>query len=147
MNRTISTNTCMKDGLTGRRICGLIWDLMFMRKIWFLQALSLLTALTAVAFPPQTSTNAPQVPGEPKGYTGTVVETINAATYTYVQVGTGKEKIWAAAPAFQVKVGDKVTVPPGLAMRNYQSKTLKRTFDTVYFVSYFPLAYGLTIPR
>ncbi len=69
------------------------------------------------------------------GWTGTVVETVNAANYTYVQVDTGKEKIWAAAPQFPVKVGDKVTVPAGMPMKNYQSKTLKRTFDTVYFVT------------
>ena len=69
------------------------------------------------------------------GWTGTVVETVNAANYTYVQVDTGKEKIWAAAPQFPVKVGDKVTVPAGMPMKNYQSKTLKRTFATVYFVT------------
>ena len=68
------------------------------------------------------------------GWTGKVVETVNAANYTYVQVDTGKEKIWAAAPQFPVKVGAKVTVPAGMPMKNYQSKTLKRTFDTVYFV-------------
>jgi len=69
------------------------------------------------------------------GYTGTVTETMNASSYTYVQVDTGKEKIWAAAPEFPVKVGDKVTIPnDGIAMQNYNSKTLKRTFDLVYFV-------------
>jgi len=71
----------------------------------------------------------------PDGFTGTVTETMNASSYTYVQVDTGKEKIWAAAPEFSVKVGDKVTIPnDGIAMQNYNSKTLKRTFDLVYFV-------------
>lgn len=68
-------------------------------------------------------------------YTGTVVETMNTSGYTYVMVDTGSEKIWAAAPEFQVKVGDKVTVPQGMPMKNYNSKTLNRTFDLVYFVS------------
>ena len=67
------------------------------------------------------------------GYTGNVVETINTGGYTYVQVDTGSEKIWAAAPEFQVKVGDEVTVPKGMPMKNYHSKTLDRTFDVVYF--------------
>ena len=67
------------------------------------------------------------------GYTGNVVETINTSGYTYVQVDTGSEKIWAAAPEFQVKVGDEVTVPKGMPMKNYHSKTLDRTFDVVYF--------------
>jgi len=71
---------------------------------------------------------------EQAGCSGTVVETMNAASYTYVQVDTGKEKIWAAAPQFPVKVGDKVVIPPGLPMQNYQSKTLNRTFETIYFV-------------
>jgi hypothetical protein len=59
---------------------------------------------------------------------------MNAANYTYVCVDTGSEKIWAAAPEFQVKVGDHVVVPDGMAMRNYHSKTLKRDFPLVYFV-------------
>ena len=67
------------------------------------------------------------------GYTGNVVETINTGGYTYVQVDTGSETIWAAAPEFQVKVGDEVTVPKEMPMKNYHSKTLDRTFDVVYF--------------
>ncbi len=68
------------------------------------------------------------------GKTGTVLETMNAAGYTYVQVDTGAEKVWAAAPEFQVKVGDPVVVPEGMPMPNYHSKSLDRTFEMVYFV-------------
>lgn len=68
------------------------------------------------------------------GTSGTVVETMNAAGYTYVQVDNGKEKIWAAAPAFTVAVGDSVVVPEGMPMNNYHSKTLDRDFPVVYFV-------------
>ena len=67
--------------------------------------------------------------------TGTVVETMNSGGYTYVQVDTGTEKIWAAAPEFQVKVGDSVVVPEGMPMANYHSKTLDRDFEVVYFVN------------
>ncbi|MCX6953147.1 MAG: hypothetical protein NTV51_13415 [Verrucomicrobia bacterium] len=65
--------------------------------------------------------------------TGKVVETMNAATYTYVLIDAGGKKAWAAAPQFAVKVGDTVTVADAMAMKNYQSKTLNRTFDVVYF--------------
>jgi len=68
------------------------------------------------------------------GTSGTVVETMNAAGYTYVQVDSGTEKIWAAAPAFTVAVGDSVVVPDGMPMTNYHSKTLERDFSVVYFV-------------
>ena len=65
---------------------------------------------------------------------GTVIETMNAAGYTYVHVDMGSEKIWAAAPVVQVKVGDQVVIPEGTPMRNYHSKTLKRDFAVIYFV-------------
>lgn len=68
------------------------------------------------------------------GWTGTVTDSIDAAGYTYVQVDTGKEKIWAAAPKVAVKVGDSVVVPKGMEMKDYHSKTLDRTFPSVYFV-------------
>ncbi len=65
--------------------------------------------------------------------TGKVVEVINAASYTYVQVDTGSKKVWAAATQFPVKSGDAVTLSDAMAMNNYHSKTLNRTFDVVYF--------------
>lgn len=68
------------------------------------------------------------------GQSGTVTETMDAGGYTYVQVDTGSEKIWAAAPKFDVKVGDPVVVPQGMAMKDYHSKTLDRDFPIVYFV-------------
>ena len=76
----------------------------------------------------------------PGSVNGTVVETMNTGGYTYVQVDTGKEKIWAAAPEFQVKVGDLVTVPTGMLMRNHHSKTLNRTFEKIYFVGKISVA-------
>jgi len=75
---------------------------------------------------------APQTASAAKS--GKVIETMNAAGYTYVQVNTGTEKFWAAAPETAVKVGDTVAVPEGMPMPNFQSKALNRTFDVVYFV-------------
>lgn len=86
---------------------------------------------TAAAQAPTATAPAPRAA---VSYTGPVVETMDAASYTYVQVDTGTEKIWAAAPQFTVNVGDEVTVPAGMPMSNYHSKTLDRTFDVVYFV-------------
>jgi ribosomal protein S17 len=48
-------------------------------------------------------------------------------------VDTGKEKIWAAAPQFAVKVGDQVSFSKTMPMKDFQSKTLNRTFELVYF--------------
>lgn len=69
-----------------------------------------------------------------KSISGKVVETMDAAGYTYVRVDTGKEKLWAAGPQTKLKVGDSVSAVDGMPMRNYHSKTLNRDFDVVYFV-------------
>jgi ribosomal protein S17 len=76
---------------------------------------------------------ASPVPAKSGGLAGKVVETMNAASYTYVLIDTGAKKVWAAAPQFAVKVGDAVTVAEGMPMTNYHSKTLDRTFEVVYF--------------
>lgn len=76
---------------------------------------------------------APQAAAAP-GISGKVSETMNTGGYTYVQVDTGTQQVWAAAPEFQVKVGDPVIIPEGMPMANHTSPTLNRTFDVVYFV-------------
>ena len=58
---------------------------------------------------------------------------MDAAGYTYVQVDTGKEKIWVAGQQTALKVGDEVYIPGGSVMTNFESKTLKRTFDRIIF--------------
>ncbi|MSU25390.1 MAG: DNA-binding protein [Opitutus sp.] len=77
--------------------------------------------------------SAPASSAPASGLTGRVVETMNAATYTYVLIDTGAKKVWAAAPQFAVKLGDKIAVAEAMPMTNYQSKTLNRTFALVYF--------------
>ena len=47
---------------------------------------------------------APAVPAQAGVLSGKVVETMNAATYTYVLVETGTAKALAAAPEFAVKL-------------------------------------------
>ncbi len=88
----------------------------------------------------QTATEVPPVQrpasnsGGFNGASGTVSETMDAAGYTYVQIDTGSEKIWAAAPQFSVNTGDNVIIPSGMAMTNYHSQSLNRDFPVVYFV-------------
>jgi hypothetical protein len=76
---------------------------------------------------------APAAAAQSGVFSGKVVETMNSGGYTYVEVDTGSAKLWAAAPQFAVKVGDKIAVADGMPMMKYQSKTLNRTFDVVYF--------------
>jgi hypothetical protein len=87
-----------------------------------------------VAQLPAQQAPAVPTPTAAPGKTGKVIESMNAAGYTYVQVDTGVEKFWAAAPETPVKIGDSVVVPEGMPMPNFESKTLNRKFDMVYFV-------------
>jgi hypothetical protein len=71
----------------------------------------------------------------PRVVSGTVVETMNAAKYTYMRVKTESEELWAATGQFDVKVGERVDVPLEMAMENFHSKALNRDFPVIYFVS------------
>jgi hypothetical protein len=68
------------------------------------------------------------------GRSGVVLETMDAADYTYVRVDLDGEEIWAAAPHVEVAVGDRVTIPPGAPMQNFHSSSMDRTFELIYFV-------------
>jgi hypothetical protein len=88
---------------------------------------------------PATDLAAADAAGARPQTTGKVIETMDAGRYTYVQVAYGDEKVWAAAPHFEVGIGDSVVVPDGAPMRDHYSKTLDRTFDLVYFVPFIAL--------
>jgi len=71
-----------------------------------------------------------------------VVATMNAGGYTYIKLQIAGVATWYAVPECEVAVGDLVEVAPGaMAMRNFESRTLKRTFSLIYF------AEGLTKVR
>ena len=67
---------------------------------------------------------------------GTVVETMDAANYTYVRVKTASGDIWAATGQFKVAVGDKVSLSLEMPMEKFHSNSLNRTFPTIYFTSH-----------
>lgn len=71
----------------------------------------------------------------PDGISGRAAETMNSSGYTYVLITKGKEKIWVAGPTVAVKVGDEVAVSEGAVMNDFESKSLKRTFEKMVFVS------------
>jgi predicted small secreted protein len=64
---------------------------------------------------------------------GKVVETMNSGGYTYVSLENNGKKMWVAIPAAAVKVGQEVTCQPGMEMKNFTSKTLNRTFESIIF--------------
>ncbi len=88
----------------------------------------------------QPATTEAARPGTP-GVSGKVAETMNSGGYTYVLIDTGANgKVWAAGPNTAVKVGDTVGFTGGSEMRGFVSKTLNRTFETIYFVGALKVA-------
>ncbi len=64
---------------------------------------------------------------------GKVVETMNSGGYTYISLENNGKKTWVAIPETKVKTGQMVTCQPGGEMKNFTSKTLKRTFESIIF--------------
>jgi hypothetical protein len=67
--------------------------------------------------------------------TGKVVETMDSGGYTYMKLDQGDKKIWVATSKIEVKEGQEISLYPGATMKNYESKTLNRTFETIVFSS------------
>ena len=98
-------------------------------------ALFIQSGCTEAESPPTTENPALNAP-VPAGMTrGKVLETVDSGGYTYVLVETSEASIWAAGPQTVVKVGDVVEISQGMPMEQFQSKSLDRTFDVLYFVS------------
>jgi hypothetical protein len=66
-------------------------------------------------------------------FSGKVVETMNSAGYTYINLQKDDRQAWVAVPAMEVEVGQEITLYPGAAMKNHKSATLDRTFETIIF--------------
>lgn len=112
-----------------------------MKKSIFL-SVTLLACFSTAAFavkPPghgsQGMMSAP-VPAAESGeaISGKILETMNSGGYSYVhlQKKTG-EKLWIAIPESPVKAGTQMSFQPGMEMKSFESKSLKRTFDSIIF--------------
>ncbi|MCL7487849.1 MAG: DNA-binding protein [Desulfobulbaceae bacterium] len=64
---------------------------------------------------------------------GKVLETMDAAGYTYVNVETDSGPLWAAMPQSDVEVGQDIALTGGMEMQNFEAKSLGRVFDSIIF--------------
>jgi hypothetical protein len=83
----------------------------------------------------KTSSQTPDAP--PLGASsGKVVQKLDANIYTYIRLddGSGNET-WAAVPKTQLEIGESIALKGGTVMRNFYSKTLNRTFDSIIFAA------------
>ncbi|MFI5312223.1 MAG: nucleotide-binding protein [Gemmatimonadales bacterium] len=77
-------------------------------------------------------------PAPNEGLTGPVLEHLSASPYVYLRVKTSKGEVWAAVPEAKIENGAQVTVFNPMLMTKFESKSLKRTFDEVYFGTLTP---------
>ncbi len=67
-------------------------------------------------------------------HTGTVLETMSTAGYTYVRVDEEGRAFWIALPETQVSVGETISFYEQMLMEDFRSPSLNRTFDRILFV-------------
>jgi hypothetical protein len=65
---------------------------------------------------------------------GKVLETMNAAGYTYARLDVCGVETWIAAPETGVDVDTIAAYSEGLEMKDFHSEALNRTFASVWFV-------------
>jgi hypothetical protein len=58
---------------------------------------------------------------------------MDAAGYTYLKLRTSNGAVWAAVRKARVTQGQTVVVADPQLMKNFRSRSLKRTFDEIYF--------------
>ena len=68
-------------------------------------------------------------------HSGTVIESMNSAGYSYIQVEENGTRVWLAAPESVVEAGQLIRWNSSAPMKNFSSSSLNRTFDEIYFVS------------
>lgn len=66
---------------------------------------------------------------------GTVLDAMTAAGYSYIQVDQNGTQVWLAAPEMLIQKGQNISWTGGSTMRNFSSRSLNRTFDSILFVS------------
>ena len=96
--------------------------------------LALLSPLQAIAAD-KTGGQAANAPAGMPGNEGKVLSTLDAPGYTYMELANTEKRFWIAAPTTRVKVGDRIRFEQSLVMKNFNSKTLNRTFDQIIFVN------------
>ncbi len=69
------------------------------------------------------------------GHVANVLETMDAAGYTYVKVDEDGNVYWIAGPRSAVVVGSSISYIEQMVMKDFTSKSLNRTFDFLMFTT------------
>lgn len=91
--------------------------------------------IVAAPFAPSVWAGETPAPVSPSAavVTGEVLEVRDVDSYTYLRLKTKDGETWAAVDKAPVKKGAKVTIENVMVMKNFESKSLKKTFPTILF--------------
>lgn len=64
---------------------------------------------------------------------GKVKETMVSGGYTYANLEKDGKSVWVALPLTELKVGQELEIANAMPMKSFNSKSLNRTFDVIYF--------------
>lgn len=73
----------------------------------------------------------------PNAHRVEVLEAIPAGSYTYVRVEEGEAEKWLAITRREVEEGETYYYLDGMEMKNFHSKELNKTFESVLFIDNF----------
>lgn len=96
-----------------------------------------MTSMAAGASPDRVDKNSVSSKSNSSRLYGKVVQSMDANNYTYVQINTGSELIWAAGPKTPLKKGNMLAVQASMPFTDFESKTLNKKFKKIYFVNRF----------
>ena len=103
-----------------------------MRNILFVLSMLLFISLTSCQKKEQQKLPETLKNGEHKAM---VSEVLQANSYTYLKVDENGMKNWLAVMKQEIEPGVTVYYRSDMEMKNFKSKELKRTFDSIFFVS------------
>lgn len=95
--------------------------------------LILLVSIAAISCQSEQVNIAPE-PGMPDLQKFVVSEVIHTSNYTYLRAKEEDSEKWFAIPLKEVKVGETYYHGASMEMKNFASKELNRTFETIYFL-------------
>lgn len=76
---------------------------------------------------------APAAPAAPGAVKGVVLEVRDVEAYSYLRLKTQDGEVWAAVNRAAISKGTEVTIENPMVMTNFESKSLKKTFDKIVF--------------
>ena len=104
--------------------------------------ITMMAVMTIIACDSKERVKAPQ--NNPQGtatqrslgnsHTILVKEVIQASSYTYLFVAEGDKEFWIATAKQPIEAGMTLTYDEGLEMKDFTSKEIDKTFDSIFFV-------------